>query len=88
MNILAGLGHMDMLPIVYAFAITIGILIVYVKFKLGYTSSALIDITVFTAIFWLHGGSMTGALAATIAGPAVAVGIPIVTWMFAGFKKS
>ena len=65
MNVL--LGHIDWGPIAYGLVIWFGLLIMWVKFTTGRWLSLSIDIAVFCIVFKLHGGSMTGGFAATIA---------------------
>ena len=61
------LSHIDMLPVVYGVVIFIGLAIMVIKLRTGHWISLLIDIGVFTFVFKLHGGTMSGAFAATIA---------------------
>ena len=77
MNILAMFGHVDALPIIYGLAIFVGMLIILVKIKRGWWLGAIIDVLVFWFVFTLHGGTMTGALAATIAALLAGLVFPI-----------
>jgi hypothetical protein len=61
------LSHIGIEPILYGLLIAFGLLIMVVKFKRGNWLSLGIDIAVFWLVFSLHGGTMTGGIAATIA---------------------
>ena len=61
------LSHIYMLPIIYGVVIFIGLLIMIIKLRTGHWISLIIDIAIFTFVFKLHGGTMSGAFAATIA---------------------
>lgn len=65
MNVL--LSHIDWGPIVYGLVIFVGLLIMWFKLINGRFLSLFIDIGVFWLVFTLHGGTMTGGFAATIA---------------------
>lgn len=65
MNVL--LSHIDWGPIIYGVVIFIGLLIMWYKLVYGHILSLVIDISVFWLVFALHGGTMTGGFAATIA---------------------
>lgn len=65
MNVL--LSHIDWGPIVYGLVIFIGLLVMWYKLVTGRILSLLIDIGVFWLVFVLHGGTMTGGFAATVA---------------------
>jgi hypothetical protein len=56
-----------MLPIIYGVVIFIGLAIMIIKLRTGHWISLFIDIGVFWFVFKLHGGTMSGAFAATIA---------------------
>jgi hypothetical protein len=77
-SIIAMLGHMDMLPIVYGLTIWLGLIIMIVKFRTGYWLSLIIDIAVFVFVFKLHGGTMSGAFAATIAAMLAGITVPFI----------
>ena len=66
-KMLVGLIHGSMEPILYGFIIFIGLLSMWhklVNFKL-FTFA--VEVGVFWLVFKLHGGSMTGGFAATVA---------------------
>lgn len=65
MNVL--LSHIDWGPIVYGLVIFVGLLIMWFKLIGGRFLSLFIDIGVFWLVFTLHGGTMTGGFAATVA---------------------
>lgn len=62
-----GLGHMDMLPVVYGVVIFLGLWSMWHKITHGQWRGFFIELAVFALVFKLHGGSMSGAFAATIA---------------------
>lgn len=78
MNIGALFGHMDLLPFVYGFMIFVNLFILAYKFKKRMILSFIIDIAVFWAIFNMHSGSMTGALAALIAATFSSMFLPLI----------
>lgn len=65
MNVL--LSHIDFGPILYGVIMFIGLLVMWFKLIRGKWLSLFIDISVFTLVFMLHGGSMAGGFAAMIA---------------------
>ena len=81
MDILALLGHVNLLPVIYGLVIAFGLLIEVWKLLTGRIVSLIIDCGVWYLIFSLHGGTMTGGLAASIAAPLVALGLPLITFM-------
>jgi len=76
---LFGLLHGSFEPLAYAIAITLGLVSMAWKIKRGLWAAFITELGVFILIFKLHGGSMTGGFAATIA--ALLCGI-IIPWMF------
>ena len=62
-----GLGHIDLMPMVYGLIIFFGLLSMFNKFRSGHLFSLLIEVSVFILVFKLHGGSMAGGFAATVA---------------------
>ena len=73
--------HGSMEPIVYGVVIFLGLLSIVYKFKRGMVAAGLIEIGVFWLVFKLHGGTMTGGFAATIAALLAGLFIPML------FKK-
>ena len=65
MNVL--LSHLAIEPLLYGVLIFLGMLLMYWKLMNGRWFSLFIDIGVFSLVFSLHGGTVTGGLAATIA---------------------
>lgn len=63
----AGLGHFDLGPVVYGIVIFIGIASMFRKLITFQVFSFLIEASVFWLVFKLHGGTMQGGFAATIA---------------------
>jgi len=62
-----GLGHIDMMPLFYGLIMFVGIWSMWHKLKNGYIASLAGEVAVFTLVFVLHGGSMSGGFAAMIA---------------------
>ena len=73
------LGHLNLGPIIYGLLIAAGMLLVIGKLFSGHWISAAIDIAVFILIFKMHGGSVSGNMAAVIAAPIVSLGVPLLT---------
>ena len=62
-----GLGHIDFAPILYGVVIFFGIWSMWSKLKHGYIFSFIGEVFVFWLVFALHGGTMGGGFAATVA---------------------
>ncbi len=62
-----GLGHIDMAPVFYGIVMFLGLWSMWHKMTTGNFRGFIIEITVFTIVFTLHGGSLTGGLSAMIA---------------------
>jgi len=67
MNILGALGHMDFMPLFYGILMFLGIWSMYHKLTHGHWLRLFIEAGVFTFVFILHGGTMTGGFSAMIA---------------------
>jgi hypothetical protein len=78
MNVTGLFGHVDALPFIYGLFIAINLVILVLKIKHFKLFSAAVDIAVFWAIFHMHGGSMTGSLAALIAATVSSLVLPMV----------
>lgn len=63
----AFLSHIDLMPIAYGFIIFIGLAAMWHKLIHGKWLALAIELTVFILVFKLHGGSMAGGFAASIA---------------------
>ena len=61
------LSHIDLAPLFYGIVIFLGILSLYIKLTGGMIMSFVIELTVFILVFRLHGGTMAGGFAATVA---------------------
>ena len=61
------LSHIDFMPIIYGVVMYLGIYVMWYKLINGKWVSLIIDIVVFTLVFKLHGGSMTGGFSAMVA---------------------
>lgn len=62
-----GLAHMDIMPLIYGVVIFLGLLSMWHKLLAGRLMAFLIEVTVFVLVFKLHGGTMAGGFAATVA---------------------
>ena len=62
-----GLGHMDVGPLFYGVVIFIGLWSVFNKLVKLRLLAFTIEVTVWWIVFSLHGGTMAGGFAATIA---------------------
>lgn len=67
MNILGLLGHVDFTPVIYGVLMFLGIWSMWFKLTHQNIRGFLIEAGVFTLVFMLHGGSMSGGFAAMIA---------------------
>lgn len=65
MNI--ALLHGSFEPIIYGLIIFLGLFSIWWKITRGRWLAVIIEITIFIIVFKLHGGSVTGGFAATIA---------------------
>lgn len=74
MNVL--LSHIDWSPLVYGVVMFIGLWVMAIKLKRGYWVSFLIDLSVFTLVFKLHGGTMAGGFSAMVAAMIAGVVFP------------
>lgn len=61
------LGHIDLMPLFYGIIMFIGMWSMYHKLMRGLWLRLVIEIFVFTLVFTLHGGTMTGGFSAMIA---------------------
>lgn len=61
------LAHLDVLPLIYGIVIFIGLYSMWLKLISGKFVQFVIEVFVFALVFKLHGGTMTGGFAATIA---------------------
>ena len=61
------LSHLDFMPIMYGVLIFAGLYSMWSKIKRGQYVRFLIELSVFIIVFKLHGGTMAGGFAATIA---------------------
>lgn len=74
------LGHIDMMPLFYGFIMFFGIWSMYHKLTNGHYFRLVIEVTVFTTVFLMHGGTMTGGFSAMICA--------LLSGLFLGRKKS
>lgn len=75
-----GLGHIDMMPLFYGIVMFLGIWSMWHKLTTGNIKGFLIEVTIFTIVFWMHGGTMTGGFSAMICA--------LLAGTFLGRKKS
>ena len=62
-----GLGHIDVGPLLYGIVIFLGLYSMWWKLIHGRLFSFLVEVTIFVLVFKLHGGTMAGGFAATVA---------------------
>jgi len=62
-----GLGHMDIGPLIYGVVLFLGALSLYLKIEHGHIKETVFELVAFWALLGMHGGSMTGGMAAAIA---------------------
>lgn len=62
-----GLGHIDVGPLIYGVVIFIGLYSMWWKLTHGRLLAFLVELIVFVLVFKLHGGTMAGGFAATVA---------------------
>jgi len=78
-----GLGHLDLTPLVYGLVIFCGIYSMWWKLTHGRWLTFAIEASVFALVFKLHGGTMAGGFAATVA--ALLAGL-IIPWTLRRMK--
>ena len=71
-------SHIDFLPLLYGLVIYVGLAIMWGKLARGQFLSVAIDVAVFYLVFKLHGHSMTGGFAATVAALLAGVTFPMI----------
>ena len=62
-----GLGHIDVGPLIYGVAIFLGLYSMWWKLTHGRLLGFIVELVVFILVFKLHGGTMAGGFAATVA---------------------
>ena len=72
-----GLGHIDVGPLIYGVVIFIGIYSMWWKLRHGRLLTFAIEVGVFVLVFKLHGGTMAGGFAATIAALLAGITFPM-----------
>jgi hypothetical protein len=71
------LKHMDMGPLIYGVVIFIGLWSVWWKLTHNRFITAVVEIAVFILVFKLHGGTMAGGFAATVAALIAGIVLPL-----------
>ena len=71
-----GLGHLDVGPLIYGVVIFIGLYSMWWKLTHGRLLGFVVELAVFILVFKLHGGTMAGGFAATVAALLAGVIIP------------
>ena len=71
-----GLGHIDIGPLIYGIVIFLGLYSMWWKLTHGRLLGFVVELTVFILVFKLHGGTMAGGFAATVAALIAGVVIP------------
>lgn len=76
------LSHVDMMPIFYGVIVILGIAVVIVHLCTMQFLAAVLDIVIFITVFKMHGGTMTGGMAAAVAALIGGVMLPpIIKWL-------
>ena len=78
-----GLGHVDLTPLVYGLVIFCGIFSMWWKLTHGRWLTFAVEASMFALVFKLHGGTMAGGFAATVA--ALLAGL-IIPWTLRRMK--
>ena len=71
------LFHGSFEPLLYGVIIFLSILSVVIKLKLGMILAPTIEVLVASLVFWMHGGTLTGGMAAVVAGLLSGLFIPM-----------
>lgn len=71
-----GLGHIDIGPLLYGLVIFIGLWSMWRKLISGRIIAFIAEVFVFVLVFKLHGGTMAGGFAATVAALLAGLFIP------------
>lgn len=71
-----GLGHFDLGPLIYGVVIFLGLYSMWWKFTHFRWIALVTEVSVFVLVFKLHGGTMAGGFAATVAALIAGVVIP------------
>ena len=71
-----GLGHIDVGPLIYGVVIFLGLYSMWWKLTHGRLLGFVVELAVFILVFKLHGGTMAGGFAATVAALLAGVIIP------------
>lgn len=71
-----GLGHIDVGPLLYGVVIFFGLYSMWWKLTHGRLLGFIAELVVFILVFKLHGGTMAGGFAATVAALLAGVIIP------------
>lgn len=71
------LAHIDWTPAVYGLVIFIGIFSMLYKIKKGYFVAFAAEASIFWLVFKLHGGTMAGGFAATVAALIAGLTVPL-----------
>jgi hypothetical protein len=61
-----GIGTLDTMPLVYGVLMFLGIWSMWSKLTSGRLGAFAIEVSVFSFVFWLHGGTMTGGFSAMV----------------------
>lgn len=75
MNML--LSHLGLEPLLYGILIFLGLVVWAIKVQAQMWFSLAIDLGVFWLVFSLHGGTMTGGMAATVAALLSGIFLPL-----------
>lgn len=72
-----GLAHFDTTPLIYGLVIFLGLFSMIYKIKRHLWFPFFVEVFIFWLVFKLHGGSMAGGFAATVAALIAGVTVPM-----------
>ncbi len=81
-----GIGHLDLMPFIYAIFLVWGAISVWRKLTAGLIWIAIAELGFFALTFKMHGGTIPGSLASVIA--AIAIGAYLKRWNTRRFSAS
>lgn len=70
------LSHVNLEPLFYGVIVAIGLMVVAYHLFSGRFGAVIVDLAVFILVFWMHGGTLTGGMAAAVAALVCGLFIP------------
>lgn len=81
------LSHLDLQPLFYGIIIILGVAVVIVDIARGKIMAAILGVGIFYVVFQMHGGTMTGGMAAAVAALIGAMVLPPIIRYFLNRKE-